>query len=87
MEARNWYERGTKWIDGNGTRIRFWDDVWLDNCPLRTRFHKLYRINTQQNWSVAEMFEVSLELEFRRYQGQDALLELEETKDNLARRN
>ena len=47
MEARNWYERGTKWIVGSGTRIRFWDDVWLDNCPLRTMFHKLYRINTQ----------------------------------------
>ena len=35
------------------------------------------------NWSVAEMSEVSWELEFRRYLGQDALLELEELQEAL----
>ena len=77
LVVKDWYERGIKWLVGNGTRIRLWDNVWLGNCPLRTRFPRLYRIIRQQNWSVAEMQEVNWDLKLRRYMGQEEALELE----------
>jgi hypothetical protein len=58
MGFKDWYENGTRWIVGNRIRVRFWHAVWLDNYPLRIRFPRLYRINRQQELSVAAMYEV-----------------------------
>ena len=43
MHAREWYERGTRWMVSNGRRIWFCQDVWLDNCPLKIRFRDYTR--------------------------------------------
>lgn len=61
----------------------FGNDVWVDSCPLKIRFPKLYRINRQLNWSVAEMFEVDWELDLRRNLGPEELAELSEMQEVL----
>lgn len=81
MNAREWYERGSKWSVGNVSTVRFWHDVWLENCPLKIRFPKLFRINRQQNWSVAYMFD--WELDLRRNLGPGELAEIYEMKEVL----
>ena len=68
MGVKDWYENGARWIVGNGKRVRFWHDVWLDNYPLRIRFPRLYRINRQED--VAAMYEVDWHLDMRRRLGQ-----------------
>jgi hypothetical protein len=49
--------------------------VWLDNYPLRIRFPRLYRINRQQELSVAAMYEVDWHLDMRRRLGQKEVAE------------
>lgn len=68
---------------GNGTKIGFWHDVLLDNCPLKIRFHRLFRISRQLEWSMAEMHGVEWELDFRRNLGPEEVIELEEMMDIL----
>lgn len=75
MGFKDWYENGTRWIVGNGIRVRFWHAVWLDNYPLRIRFPRLYRINRQQELSVAAMYEVDWHLDMRRRLGQKEVAE------------
>jgi hypothetical protein len=43
---------GWKWGE-----IRFWEDVWLRECPLKIRFNKLYEISREQRWVVARVLE------------------------------
>jgi hypothetical protein len=40
-KAREWYERGLRWILGNGKKIRFWHDVWLEDCPPEDQIPKV----------------------------------------------
>lgn len=40
---------------GIGDKVRFWDDVWLGEVPLKERFSRLYRISTQQNNRISEV--------------------------------
>lgn len=55
---KEWYEKGTRSRVGNGRKVRFWHDVWLDECPLRIRFPRLFRICRKQDCSVTCMREV-----------------------------
>ena len=41
---------------GNGSRIRFWEDVWCNDVALCNRFADLYRISRARNSSIADMF-------------------------------
>jgi hypothetical protein len=43
----------TRFILGNGFRIRFWDDVWYGEMPLKEAFPGLYDIACDKNSSVA----------------------------------
>jgi hypothetical protein len=85
MKVRDWYERGTTWKVGNGNRVRFWQDIWLDKCPLKIRFPRLYRISKQQEWSVAQMNEAQWGMDFRRILGEEERAELDELLDALER--
>ena len=69
MSVKDWYVKGTSWSLGNGTKIKFWQDVWIDNCPFKIRFHRLFRISRQQEWSVADMHGIEWQLDFRRNLG------------------
>ena len=59
---------------GNGSRIRFWEDVWCGDVAFANRFVDLYRISSAKNSSIADMFGPQLgsthygwDLHFRRY--------------------
>jgi len=74
-KAREWYGRGTKWILGNGRKIRFWHDVWMGDCPLKTLFPRLFRISRNLDWSGADAKEVDWQLDFRRRLGNEEVAE------------
>jgi hypothetical protein len=41
----------------SGGQTRFWEDVWLEQVPLKLTFPKLYKICTKRNILVNECFE------------------------------
>jgi len=43
----------TRFILGNGSRIRFWDDVWCGEMPLKKAFPGLYDIACDKNSFMA----------------------------------
>ena len=45
---------------GDGSRIRFWEDVWCNDVALCNRFADLYRISRARNSSIADMFVAQL---------------------------
>ena len=40
---------------GDGTRVKFWDDVWCGDCPLKEAFLDLYNISRSRDASVSEV--------------------------------
>ena len=40
---------------GDGTRVKFWDDVWCRDCPLKEVFPDLYNISRSRDASVSEV--------------------------------
>jgi hypothetical protein len=68
---------------GNGKRIRFWQDDWLDECPLKIKFPRLFKINIKQEWSVAELNDVEWNFDFRRILGIEEVIEWEELSKDL----
>lgn len=46
---------------GDGTRIRFWGDVWYDDTPLKESFHELFRIARNKEALVASYMHFSNE--------------------------
>ncbi|KAG2536765.1 hypothetical protein PVAP13_9NG218773 [Panicum virgatum] len=49
--------RGLKYEIHNGKKVRFWLDVWFEECPLKIRFPNLFKICNQKDCSVAECIE------------------------------
>lgn len=41
----------------DGSEIRFWEDNWLDNSPLKVQYPSLYNIAYQKQDSVAKVLE------------------------------
>ena len=40
---------------GDGTRVKFWDDVWCRDRPLKEEFPDLYIISRTREASVSEV--------------------------------
>jgi hypothetical protein len=40
---------------GNSEQTRFWEDVWIGNSSLCTRFPRLFSVSQQQEASVASV--------------------------------
>ena len=38
---------------GNGTKLRFWEDVWRGGTAFKFRFPTLYRLSSKHNGSIA----------------------------------
>jgi hypothetical protein len=52
---------------GNGSQIRFWEDRWLGDQPLKIKFPALFNIVRKKQDSVANIFRSSpLSISFRR---------------------
>ena len=44
------------WFDvGDGTRVKFWDDVWCRDRPLKEAFLDLYNISRSRDASVSKV--------------------------------
>lgn len=82
-KAKERYEKGTKWILGNGRKIRFWYDVWLGDCPLKIVFPRLFRISRNLDWSVADAKGVDWQLDFRRRLGNEEVAEWNDLQEAL----
>lgn len=44
-----------KWKVGQGTKIKFWKDVWCSNAEIKVIFSRLYSIARYKDISVADM--------------------------------
>ena len=38
---QNWFDKNVKWKIGSRTRIRFWEDKWIEGMTLRQSYPKL----------------------------------------------
>jgi hypothetical protein len=51
----------------DGTQIRFWEDIWLDNVPLRDLYPALYSIVRYKSETIAKVMATSpTDVSFRR---------------------
>jgi len=73
LDMRFWYKKGRKMEVRAGQQTRLWHDCWLGDCPLKVRFHNLFRIATNPDIEVAKAFE----------QGQWSILFRRHLNDNL----
>ena len=56
---------------GDGTRIKFWEDVWCRDCSLKEAFPELYSISQAREFFVSEVMRFSngrlhCDIQFRR---------------------
>ena len=55
---------------GDGTKIRFWEDLWWGDQPLCSQFPRLFRVTTTKNLSISAILSndtsTSWDLIFRR---------------------
>ena len=42
---------------GDGTRVKFWEDVWCKDCSLKEAFPEFYHISRACNSSIAEVMQ------------------------------
>jgi hypothetical protein len=65
--AANVARMSYRWKVGNGSKIRFWEDVWVGNSSLAIQYWELYCLVNEQNMSIAELWDgVNLKCIFRR---------------------
>ena len=67
MWAANAAKMGFMWKIGNGQKVKFWEDNWLDTSRLAFQFWKLYEIVNKKSHTVSEVWDGStLKCSFRR---------------------
>jgi hypothetical protein len=58
---------GYKWRVGDGSKIRFWEDLWIGSSSLVIQYWKIYCIVNEQNKIIVELWDgVNLKCTFRR---------------------
>ncbi|RVW16209.1 Transposon TX1 uncharacterized 149 kDa protein [Vitis vinifera] len=45
----------TRYVAGNGDRIRFWEDLWRGDQPLGTQYPRLFRVVVDKNISISSV--------------------------------
>ncbi|RVW91468.1 Transposon TX1 uncharacterized 149 kDa protein [Vitis vinifera] len=45
----------TRYVVGNGDRIRFWEDLWRGDQPLGTQYPRLFRVVVDKNISISSV--------------------------------
>jgi len=67
MRVKSVFFNRTKFILGNGTTTRFWEDTWLGESPLALQYPSLYRIVQRRDDFVASVLQsIPLNIHFRR---------------------
>ncbi|RVW38475.1 Transposon TX1 uncharacterized 149 kDa protein [Vitis vinifera] len=71
----------TRYVVGNGERIRFWEDLWWGNQPLGTQYPRLFRVVVDKNISIYSVLgpsrPFSWNLNFRRNLSNSEIEDLE----------
>ena len=67
MRVKAAFFNRTKFIVGNGTTTRFWEDTWLGETPLALQYPSLYSIVQRCDAFVATILQsIPLNIQFRR---------------------
>ena len=67
MSVKSKFLRWGKFKLGNGSQIRFWEDSWLDNEPLKNQYPTLYNIARKKSALVSHVLSSTpLNVSFRR---------------------
>ena len=67
MRVKSVFFNRTKFIIGNGTTTRFWEDTWLGETPLALQYPSLYSIVQRRDAYVATILQsIPLNIHFRR---------------------
>ena len=67
MRVKSAFFNRTKFIIGNGTNTRFWEDTWLGETPLALQYPSLYSIVQRRDAYVATILQsIPLNIHFRR---------------------
>ncbi|RVX05720.1 Transposon TX1 uncharacterized 149 kDa protein [Vitis vinifera] len=71
----------TRYVVGNGERIRFWEDLWWGDQPLGTQYPRLFRVVMDKNISISSVLDpsrpFSWNLNFRRNLSDSEIEDLE----------
>uniref|UniRef100_A0A452Z2S4 Reverse transcriptase zinc-binding domain-containing protein n=1 Tax=Aegilops tauschii subsp. strangulata TaxID=200361 RepID=A0A452Z2S4_AEGTS len=67
MRVKSVFLNWTKFIVGNGTSTRFWEDTWLGDTPLALQYPSLYSIVQRRDATVESVCQSTpLNISFRR---------------------
>lgn len=55
LELVDYYLSNFKLIVGNGQRLLFWEDKWLNNLYLKEEFPRLYRLSEEKGCTIMQM--------------------------------
>ena len=67
MKVKRDFLRFRNFVIKDGSQVRFWEDIWLGNSPLREQYPQLYNIVKKKQDTVAEVLRtLSHNLSWRR---------------------
>jgi len=55
MKAKSEFLRFRTFVIKNGSQVRFWEDIWLGNTPLRQQYPQLYNIARRKHDMVGQV--------------------------------
>jgi len=85
LKVKDEFLEGGHFQVGDGKQIRFWEDAWNNNRPLKVQFPLLYNIVRRKNILVVEVMQhTHVNLSFRRPIIGDRLNEWQRMLDKLA---
>jgi hypothetical protein len=67
MEVKNTFLERGRFVVQDGTQTISWEDLWIGDAPLKSKYPSLYNIVRRKNATVAYVFStVSLNISFTR---------------------
>uniref|UniRef100_A0A453KGF6 Reverse transcriptase zinc-binding domain-containing protein n=1 Tax=Aegilops tauschii subsp. strangulata TaxID=200361 RepID=A0A453KGF6_AEGTS len=67
MKTKVTFFHHVKFLIGNGTSTRFWEDTWLGETPLALQYPSLYNIvQRKEDYVTTVLNSVPLNIQFRR---------------------
>jgi hypothetical protein len=67
IQAAQVVKLGYRWVVGDGTKIRFWEDSWFGSVPLAVQFWELYYVCNEKTRTMTELWvDGELRVTFRR---------------------
>jgi hypothetical protein len=83
-KIKDFFKLGAQYSSGNGQRIRFLTDCWLERAPLCERFQRLFQISSDPDCLIAQVHQSGRwHISFRRTFGQPKRESWTELQDEL----